>query len=100
MEDGIVLTSVLVRAIDWLFQLASLLIVARVFVSWIFPGSRQNSFSRFIYRTSEPILAPIRHYVRKLMGYQVPVDISPMVAILLLLASRYLLVSFIQALLS
>lgn len=99
MEGGIVLTNVLVRAIDWLFQLASLVIVARVFVSWIFRGRQQNAFSRFIYRTSEPILAPIRHYVTKLMGYQVPIDISPLIAILLLLASRYLLISFIQTLL-
>jgi uncharacterized protein YggT (Ycf19 family) len=32
------------------------------------------------------------------MGYKMPLDISPMVAILLLLATRYFLVSFIDAL--
>ncbi len=99
MEGSIVLTNVLVRAIDWLFQLASLLIVARVFVSWIFTGRRQNAFTRFVYRTSEPILAPIRHYVTKLMGYRLPIDISPLIAILLLMATRYLLISLIRILL-
>lgn len=98
MEGTIVLTDVLIRAIDWLFQLASLLIVARVFVSWIFPGQKPNPILNFIYRTTEPILAPIRQHVTRLMGYQMPIDISPMVAILLLLATRYFLVSFIDAL--
>lgn len=95
MEGTIVLTDILLRAINWLFQLASLLIVARVFVSWVFPGQRPNPVFDFIYRTTEPILAPIRHHVTRLMGYQMPLDISPMVAILLLLATRYLLVRFI-----
>ncbi|MFB6291145.1 MAG: YggT family protein [Candidatus Bipolaricaulia bacterium] len=98
MEGTIVLTNILIRAIDWLFQLASLLIVARVFVSWIFPGREPNPITNFIYRTTEPILAPIRQHVRRLMGYQMPIDISPMVAILLLLATRYFLVSIINAL--
>jgi|SRR6056297_412651 len=99
MGSSIVLTDILIRAIDWLFQLASLVIIARVFVSWIFSRPNQNAFSRFVYRTSEPILAPIRHYVHKLMGYRVPIDISPLIAILLLMASRYVLISFIQTLL-
>lgn len=98
MEGTIVLTDILIRTIDWLFQLASLLVVARVFVSWIFPGREPNPISDFIYRTTEPILAPIRQHVTRLMGYQMPIDISPMVAILLLLATRYFLVSFIDAL--
>ncbi|MBS3792892.1 MAG: YggT family protein [Candidatus Bipolaricaulota bacterium] len=98
MEGTIVLTNILIRAIDWLFQLAALLMVARVFVSWIFPGQRPNPIFDFIYRTTEPILAPIRQHVTRLMGYQMPIDISPMVAILLLLATRYFLVSIIDAL--
>ncbi|MCF7875804.1 YggT family protein [Candidatus Bipolaricaulota bacterium] len=99
MGGSIVLTSILVRAVDWLFQMASLLIVARVFVSWIFPGQKNNQLVRFVYRTTEPILAPIRQQVRQLMGYKVPIDISPMIAILLLLASRYFVVRIIQTLL-
>ena len=91
-------TAVLVTAIDWIFQIASLLIVIRVFISWIFPGGN-NAFVDFIYRTTEPILGPIREYIIRLMGYKVPLDISPMVAILLLLATRYFLISFIQTLL-
>ncbi|MBS3787538.1 YggT family protein [Candidatus Bipolaricaulota bacterium] len=98
MEGTIVLTNILLRAIDWLFQLASLLIVARVFVSWIFPRRKPNPIVDFIYRTTEPILAPIRHQVTRLMGYQMPIDITPLVAILLLLATRYLLVRSIALL--
>ncbi|MBS3737205.1 YggT family protein [Candidatus Bipolaricaulota bacterium] len=89
----------MVTAIDWLFQLASLLLVARVFVSWIFPGQRPNPIVDFIYRSTEPILAPIRHHVTQLMGYRMPIDISPMVGILLLLATRYVLVKIILLLL-
>ncbi len=99
MGGSIVLNSILVRAVDWLFQMASLLIVARVFVSWIFPGQKNNQLVRFVYRTTEPILAPIRQHVMRLMGYKLPIDISPMIAILLLLASRYFVVRIIQTLL-
>lgn len=98
MEGPIVLTNILVRTVDWLFQLASLLVVARVFVSWIFPQTN-NQLVKFIYRTTEPLLAPIRQQVMRLMGYKVPIDISPMIAILLLLASRYFVVRIIQTLL-
>ncbi|MBS3812610.1 YggT family protein [Candidatus Bipolaricaulota bacterium] len=92
-------TAVLVTAIDWIFQIASLLIVIRVFISWVFPHNDDNAFVDFIYRATEPILGPIREYIIRLMGYKVPLDISPMVAILLLLATRYFLISFIQTLL-
>ena len=93
------MTNILIRAIDWVFQIASLLIVARVFISWIFPGGNRNPLIDFVYRTTEPILAPIRQHIARLMGYRIPIDISPMVAILLLLATRYFLISFIRTLL-
>lgn len=92
-------TMILITAIDWIFQIAALLIVIRVFVSWIFPRTTNNAFVDFIFRTTEPIIGPIREYIIRLMGYRVPIDISPMVAILLLLATRYFLISFIRALL-
>jgi len=92
-------TNILITAIDWIFQIASLLIAIRVFISWIFPGTSNNRFVDFIYNTTEPILGPIREYIIRLMGYKIPLDISPMVAILLLLATRYFLISFIRTLL-
>lgn len=98
MNGPITETAILITAIDWIFQVASLLIVIRVFISWLFPHSN-NPFVDFIYRTTEPILGPIREYIIRLMGYRVPLDISPMVAILLLLATRYFLISIIRTLL-
>ncbi len=56
-----------------------LLILARVLVSFVDPLGR-NEASRFVLRTSEPILAPIR----RLLPPAGALDFSPWVVILIL----------------
>lgn len=88
----------LIRTINFLFQIASFLIVARAFSSWIAPYNSNNPILNFLYRTTEPILAPIRHFLGRYMNFQIPVDISPIVAIFLLLILRTLLVRLLTSL--
>ena len=80
---------ILVRIVDILVIILTIAIFARVIVSWIAVGGsgRQNSIVVFIYQITEPILAPIR----KIMPRTGAIDLSPMVALLLLYAIQRLI---------
>lgn len=69
-----------------IYALYALLIVVfiRVALSWINPYPT-NSFSRIVYRITDPILLPIRRWIPPVSG----LDLSPLVltlAILLVIA--------------
>ena len=82
------MTDLLVRFVDILIWVLTVAIFARVIVSWIAVGSRtSNPLVAFIYQITEPILAPIRRVLPR-MGM---IDLSPMVALLLLYLLQRLL---------
>ncbi len=70
---------ILSSAVDLFFNLWSLAILARAFLSW-FGMSYYHPVSRFIFRITEPILAPLRRVIPPI-GM---VDITPAVAIVAL----------------
>jgi YggT family protein len=77
----------LYRVIGSIFWLLSLAILLRVLFSWINPDPR-NAVVRLIYQITEPILAPLRRYIPPFGG----LDITPMIALLLLeLLHRFLI---------
>lgn len=65
--------------ISFLCYLLTLLIIARSILSWFSPGPT-NWLAIFLYRVTEPILAPLRRIIPK-AGM---IDFSPVVAIILL----------------
>jgi YggT family protein len=71
--------TVLSNFIGLLALALTFLILARVLVSWTQPAGG-GGFVAFIYRATEPILAPIRRVVPPMGAF----DWSPMIAILLL----------------
>ncbi|MGI8871023.1 MAG: YggT family protein [Candidatus Limnocylindria bacterium] len=78
---------VLINFLRLLTTVLSLLIIARVVLSWAAP-SGGGGLVAFVYQATEPILAPIRRLLPPTGG----LDWSPFVAILLLgLLSRILL---------
>lgn len=56
-----------------------LLVLARVLLSWVNPRF-EGPIARFLYDTTEPLLAPIRRF----MPQTGMIDLSPLVLILLL----------------
>ncbi len=64
------------------------LIFARVILSWVNPRPR-NEYLQMVIRVTEPVLAPIRALI-PLRG----IDLSPIVAFLLLQALMGLLIKF------
>ena len=79
--------SVLYYFIVVLAQVLNLAIVARILLSWI-PIDRNNRLIVFLYEITEPILGPIRRVMPSMGG----LDLSPMIALILIqVAERVLL---------
>jgi YggT family protein len=83
--------NLLVYLIDVFFTLLSLAILARVLLSWI-RISPYHPAVEFLYRITEPILAPLRKVIPPI-GM---VDISPIIAMLLLQIIQQVLVAIIR----
>ena len=62
-----------------LIDFYSLLIIAAVVLSW-FQADRRQPLVAFIYRLTEPVLAPVRNALPPMGG----LDLSPMVVLIVL----------------
>jgi YggT family protein len=83
--------SLLVYFIDLVFTLLSLAILARVLLSWV-RVSPYHPAVEFLYQITEPILGPLRRAIPP-VGM---VDISPVIAIILLQIIQQVLVAIIR----
>ena len=72
------MTYTLYRLVDFVFWFLSVALLLRVLLSWVNMGS--GAFSDWIFRLTEPILAPLRRVIPPIGG----IDFSPMVALFLL----------------
>jgi YggT family protein len=69
------------------------IIIIAALVSWVNPDP-YNPIIRFLYRATEPVLRPIRGVIGNRLG---PIDISPLVVILIILfIQRFLISSLIE----
>lgn len=69
----------LLRFIELLCEVLTLIILLRSLMSWITPG-QTNPFTSLLYQLTEPILATIRRILPKIGMF----DFSPFVAIVIL----------------
>ena len=81
--------SFVVSFVDLLFTLLSFAIIGRALVSWL-PIDRYNPIIRILDQITEPILAPLRRVVPPL-GMM---DITPIVALILLMILQRVFDSF------
>jgi len=72
--------------IDVLYEFIIVMLI-RVVFSWVSPYPT-NAVTRFAYRVTEPILAPVRRILPPMSG----IDLSPLVVML----SAYLLISVLR----
>jgi YggT family protein len=85
----------LIRLLDVVFQVLTLLIVVRVILSWV-PGlGSDHPAARVVYRLTSPIIDPIRRLMPPAGG----LDLSPMIAVLLLWLVQRVLVEVLLTLL-
>lgn len=77
----------LAHVIDWVLTLYMYVIIARALISWVNPDP-WNPIVQFLERATEPVLYPIRNR----LGWKMGLDISPIIAILMIIFLQYALV--------
>ncbi len=65
------------------------LIIIRALISWVNPDP-YNPIVQFLYKTTEPILYPIRKILP--LDFKIGIDISPLIAFLVIVFLRIFLV--------
>lgn len=83
----------LVRVVNLLFQVFYILLLVRVIMSWVPGVDYRHPAVQFVHRLTSPVLNPIRRAVPPVGG----LDISPLVAILLLMVVRQLVVGLLTS---
>ena len=77
--------------LDTVLWLYMWVIIARALISWVNPDP-WNPIVQFLGRATEPVLAPIRRFV----GWRMNMDLSPMIAILILVFLQYAVVQSLR----
>ncbi len=91
--------------VDLGFKLFEVLILARVLLSWI-NADPYNQIVKFIYNTTEPILAPIRRTTEPILApirWRLPpslsnLDFSPMIVLLIAIVLNTIIIRLLYSL--
>lgn len=78
------------KIVDVLLSILYWLILIRALISWVNPDP-YNPIVQFLYKVTEPILEPIRRLLPAALRFGI--DISPIIAFLILMFLRSFLVS-------
>lgn len=89
----------LIRVVSLAFQVYEFLILIRVLLSWL-PITPYSRFAghpavRLLYQMTDPVLEPLRRIIPPIGGV---VDISPVVALIILEITQRILVSILAGL--
>ena len=80
----------LATVLDTVLWLYMWVIIARALISWVNPDP-WNPIVQFLERVTEPVLAPIRRWI----GWRMGIDLSPIIAILII---RFLQIAVVKTL--
>lgn len=76
------------RILDTLLDIYKWIVIISALISWVNPDP-YNPIIRFLYSITEPVFRPIR----KIIGYRLgPIDISPIIVILVIIFIQSFLV--------
>lgn len=73
---------VIIKALGYFVQFLELMILIRVFASWI-PVGKYSKLLDFVYNVTEPILGPVRDLTYRYINTG-PIDFSPIIALFLI----------------
>ena len=85
----------LAKVIDIALTIFYWLILIRALISWVNPDP-YNPIVQFLHKTTEPVLGPIRRLIP--VGYRIGIDISPLIAFLVLVFLKIFLVRTLMGL--
>jgi YggT family protein len=86
------LLSALAGILELVLKIYFWIIIARAILSWVSPDP-YNPVVRFLYRATEPVLRPIR---QRLPTYQMGIDLSPLVVLLIIYFLEWFLVASLR----
>lgn len=80
------------NVLDIILTIYSFIVIIAAVISWVNPDP-YNPIVRFLYRVTEPLLRPIR----KLLPLRLPVDISPLILLLIIyFLQKFLITSLVE----
>ena len=77
-----------IAAVQWAFQLLYLFLLVRVILTWVPGVDQRHPAVQFVHRVTSPMLNPIRRLVPPVGG----LDLSPLIAFVLLSAIQRVVV--------
>jgi len=86
--------SLLYKLIDSLFVLMQLIVLARVFISWL-PVNRNGRFAVLLYQITEPVFVPIRRMLERTPFGHTYFDFTPVVALILIYIARQIVMTLL-----
>lgn len=84
------LADILVTGVSFFFQILSFLIIIRIFMSWLAPGSN-GAIAEFVYATTEPVLGVFRQLPLRI-GVM---DFTPLATLIALDIARYVILTIL-----
>lgn len=90
------MTTMVARLLDLALNLYMWVIIVRALISWVSPDP-YNPIVKFLYRATEPVLAPIRRWIWGMVpAMRFGMDLSPLIVIMVIMFLQSLLMSFTQ----
>src|SRR3989338_9203451 len=83
LANFLIAVSKVMGIVNFLLSIYIYIIIFRALVSWVNPDP-YNQIVQFLNNSTEPLLAPIRHWLIRMFRREFWVDISPIVAIFLI----------------
>lgn len=79
----------------WLLQIYNFLILARVILSYFPDVDYSNPIVRFLHDVTEPVLKPVREFLRQQFPQTGPVDFSPIaVFVMIIVLTQFIRIIF------
>ena len=84
------MSSMIYQIANTLLTIISLAVIIRAFLSWVYPVGR-DPWTKILLDITEPLLAPIRSVMMRVLP--IPIDLSPIVVLLLIQLLQRMLLS-------
>lgn len=90
--------NLLILTVRFFFELLNILIIVRVFLSWV-QYDPYNKYIMLIFQLTDPVIEPFKKLMKKLNLRMGMIDISPLVALLAMQFLERILIMLIYAIL-
>ena len=86
----------IVELVNFLLSIYMYIIIFRALISWVNPDP-YNPIVKFLHSATDPVLSPVRYQLTRIFKRELWMDISPLVAILLIWAVQIFLSNVVAA---